>query len=520
MLWMMPLLSALEMAAVTGLSESSCRRRFTELHSRGLITGSRLGRTLNIQQRWWLTTIGVQVVADEFGFQIAWQVAEVGLKWLIRRLPMVESYYRVAPTLWAHPAVLPVNPIYSYHDPDFPPIAFPSDLRLVGFTWLRESAISAMAVYEGDAWVPFTWAGLTTTWHEMGRTTDLWLEALEVPVGSGNEVFDPAAWVVIAYDRLSASHVMEFWPFPGTMVATADGRMATSMKPGAFTVPLQDHSKPASLGRPERVKSWVENHPVMTALNGQPGFAVAMAVAEWYSITNEQLEQQVGESGGKLNAAVNLLIDAKVIVRIDGAFYLGDRGMLALAHMDRISAKTVHSTLDAFLHEDGRYREHHRNHDQAVITVVQKLTREHWEDMDVIGFAGWRGLRNYPGLTQIRPDALVCLVRENTMPSFFYLELELAAGNPAQVERRLAPYRLMQQNGAISPPLLMVCADAQVEKLYWRLGKGLPMLTTTLNDILSSASAGPDSAWRHDGKPVDLLYLELLRLLQERDAES
>ncbi len=58
-LWMMPLLSLPELAAVTGLTYNRCNRLAKILYRRGMVESVRLGMTLELQDRWYLTTGGV-----------------------------------------------------------------------------------------------------------------------------------------------------------------------------------------------------------------------------------------------------------------------------------------------------------------------------------------------------------------------------------------------------------------------------------------------------------------------------
>ena len=71
---------------------------------------------------------------------------------------------------------------------------------------------------------------------------------------------------------------------------------------------------------------------------------------------------------------------------------------------------------------------------------------------------------------------------------------------------------MLQQNEGDLIKLLMVCATREMERLFWAAGKGLMMLTTTVDELIASGAAGSPSRWRHFGRPVDLLFMEDLRL--------
>ena len=161
-LWMMPLLSLPELATVTGLTYNRCNRLMKDLYHQGRATSVRLGMTLELQNRWILTTSGVTFAMERLGYSLEWQVSEAGLKLLIRRLPTLETFYRLAPSIWGHDGVERIRPIYRTPDPDEDPLEFPVDLRLRRFQWQREADIHAICEYANEAWIPWTWVGPMT----------------------------------------------------------------------------------------------------------------------------------------------------------------------------------------------------------------------------------------------------------------------------------------------------------------------------------------------------------------------
>lgn len=520
-LLMMPLLSVAEMVPATGLADSRCRRILDSLHADGFVTSTRAGRLHNVQTRSWLTTQGVMLAVRELGVDIPWQASENHIKWLFWRLPMVEIIYRLAPTLLAHPGVIGCGPVYNSPDPDEAPIWFPQDLRLEKLIWRRDPNVHAIAVFKNGAWMPITYLGLTTTFHQMLDYMDAWMKFLETPAEPGCAPPEPAGWVCIGIDHLAAMHAAEVWANDrvwykdATLVATADGRVVNSMKPMPFGPPLREPRGPVNLGRPERVKRWVEQDPVMKALNGKRAFRVFMFVAEWYGASQAQVEREVRDSGGGINSIIANGCKANLFDRREDGLYLGDAGMLALAHMDRISHKTVRASFQSLLNEDGRHRSRLRRHDQTVIDIAHQLRHQVRPGVTLDVYNGFRRLQNHEGLTQINPDAAVILNWElGAMPPY-RLEAEFEADSLSAATDKLEPHRLLQQNEGDLVTLLMVCANQEMERLFWAAGKGLMMLTTTLEELIASGPAGSPSPWRHFGRPVDLLFMEELRLQQK-----
>ena len=414
-LLMMPLLSVAEMVPATRLADSRCRRILDDLHADGFVTSTRAGRLHNVQTRSWLTTQGVMLAVRELGVDIPWQASENHIKWLFRRLPMVEIIYRLLTTLWAHPGVMGCGPLYNSPDPDEPPIWFPQDLRLEELIWRRDPNVHAIAVFANGAWMPITGLGLTTTFRQMLDYMDAWIKFLETPAKPGCAPPEPAGWICIGIDHLTAMHAAEVWANDrvwhkdATLVVTAEGRLVNSMKPMPFGPPPREPRRPVNLGRPERVKRWVEQDPVMKALNGKRAFRVFMFVAEWYGASPAQVEREVRDSGGGVNSIIANGCKANLFDRREEGLYLGDAGMRALANMDRISHKTVQASFQSLLNEDGRHRSRLRRHDQTVIDIAHQLRNQARPGVTLDVYNGFRRLENHEGLTQINPDAAVIL---------------------------------------------------------------------------------------------------------------
>ena len=114
-LWFMPLLSVSEMTKITGLATYKCYRLLPMLVTADLVCSVRLGMLYPAQDRWLLTSRGIDHVRNTTGLQAPWAVREKNLQWLIWRLPHVEAAYRVMPGLWTHqgmtgPRTVPTNP--------------------------------------------------------------------------------------------------------------------------------------------------------------------------------------------------------------------------------------------------------------------------------------------------------------------------------------------------------------------------------------------------------------------------
>ena len=473
-LWMMPLQDAKEVAAATGLSADRTYRVLKNLWRHGRATQASLGRTAGVRQRWWLTTEGVNRVAEERGLPIPWQVTETGLSWLIRRLPMVEEFYALAPLLWGRPDVLTPATIYLSPDPNQAPVEFTDELKMLEFQWMHDGEIHAVARYENGAWVPMIWVG------SMVSGTVLRNKARNARKQLADGL-RPAGWVIVCDDVLAEKQASDNWTGHNALVLTAEGRVSRPMRPSEFSSSfLRETVVPANLGKPETITTWLRRDGAMLALNGPGTYTLFRFIAEWPAATPQQLERGFGES---YRAIVRRLRRAGLVVRLDGGYYLGRRGVLEVAHMDRVSWQSVHARFGALLKPDGDYRRNRQRHDRSLVDVALTLYGR-----ETVPYAGWRALRNIPDVTQVVPDAVVLLQRDDGSTWEMFVELEFSARTPEHVNGKLDPYRLAQQHSGDPVSCLWLLEDELVRQRYARLGEGLRISTLTLGQFLAGES--------------------------------
>ena len=517
-MFMMPFIAVVELAAVTDLQQNRVYRLLNDLADEGLVAKVRLGWLFNVQDRWFLTTSGVLWAIEHLGLELQWQVTENGVKWLLRRLAMVEVFYRLTCNLWRHDGVQMRDDVYRSPDPDLDPIPFSRENRMRQFVWFRSSLIHAIHISDIGAWVPFTWMGLTTTAHRMADTVAEWMDILNRPMGPGLAHPTPAGWVSVGLDRLSATLAASAWPWPIAMSLTADGRVLKEMEPGPFTGALKEPVKPLKLGHPERIVDWIDDRhkSKIWAIKNPLAFRVFLEIHQWFSISLEQLERKFPDSTTSLPRVLGDLVDAKLVVQLDGRYYPDLPGMTVLANMDRSSPRTVAATFRSLLNEDGLHRRRLERHDPAVIDVALKLESE-TDGLGALEVAnGWRYVIQVDPDIQINPDAMVYMGDpDHKVP--FYLETEFTADDRRKIRDKLRPHRRLLQRDGTLLPLVVVCANRKMEELFWEVGRGLLMFTTTLDELLTGTSFGPESVWRYFGRPLPLNHLEILRLRREID---
>ena len=480
-LWMMPLLSLPELATVTGLTYHRCNRLTKDLYHQGRVTSVRLGMTLGLQRRWFLTTGGIRYAMQELGYAPEWQVSEAGLKLLIQRLPTLEAFYPRAPRLWSLSGIESIHPIHWSPDPDEYPIEFPAGLRLTRFQWQRDPDVHAITEYENGAWVPWATFGPMTKVaqirEKLGRglaTVDSRSRTRETPAAAG--------WVVLGADRLAASYAATVFSRGAALVMSVEGGTQWRMRPREFTLPACfENGRTNDLGVPERIPAWVKKDPVVSALNGAVPCALFRFICQWCGVRVGQLHKRFTHSHGEINAALRSLVRGGVIVRLDGAYYPTRDGMLAAARMDRVSHQSIYGYFDVYLKADGNYRRARQKHDQAVIDYVLKWSSDHGEV-----FHGRRFVVPVINRTQLAPDAIAVGGRHDGSTGMWFVEVELSAKAPSSVRDKLRPYREYQQYFGQSVDLMVVVGTEGAEKVFLEQGRGLNITTITLDRFLKS----------------------------------
>ena len=270
-LWVMPLLSIKEMAAVIALSEHRCwllldqlmeekQVRRAALNRRAALGGRRVAR-----YRYWLSTRAVREMARAKRGPLPWQVTASGLRWLVRRLPMVEAFYALAPGLWSHPGMDIARPVVAEPGPFEELIRIDPDHKSVTFRWVRRGQIHAIVQYQHGIWVCMVWVGSMVTEHKLK-------ERGAQAVAELGDKCQPAGWVIVGHDRLVAWQGGKFWPAENVMAVDVNGRVERRMRPGDFDYAPDEPAVAARLGDPDKLVGWLDkkckdHNKAMVALN-------------------------------------------------------------------------------------------------------------------------------------------------------------------------------------------------------------------------------------------------------------
>lgn len=490
-LWMMPLLSLPELEAATGLTYDRCNRLTKLLYRQGKVDHVRLGMTLEVQDRYFLTTSGVRYALDEeVQFTLEWQVTQRGLQLLIGRLPTLEAFYRLAPRIWGHPGVERIAPIRVSPDPDVDELEFPPDLPLKRFQWQLDSNVHAISEYANGAWLPWVWVGPMTKWPTL-RERRVNVEVTLARRSSNFRPKVPAGWIIVGSDAFAAVGAETLWRNEDALVITVDGPTRSSLRPREFDPPSYEYPKPPDrLGLPEAVPEWFQTDSALRALNGKLTFGLFAFIAQWPGLRLKHIHRRFSHSHGDINAALKKITNVGLIVALDGAYYLTRDGMLAAARMDRVSHQSIYASFDVYLRPGGNYRRNHQRHDQAVADVVLACERA--------GHSVCHGRRDVIAVSdkaQVAADAVLVMLRRDGRLRIGHIEVELSAKAPSSARKKLRHYRMFQQSFGYSLNLLMIVGSEAAEEAFLREGRGLAMMVTTLERLLASGP-GAKGVWK------------------------
>ena len=445
---------------------------------------------------------GDQAVASEGADHehLPWTATSRGIELSLRRLAMLEPFYRLAPDLIRSGRVsLPAGDTTAARMTDF------RLLRYGGF-------YHAVARYGEDIWTPFTYAGIHATERVLRRKeqhrfwgVDCYSSEEDRYLRISNRTFyedpdqevEPSAQVVVAVDAwardLARNTLTRTTP---TIFCTPDGRCtpAVELRPSRDLV--SDPSGHPSVGRPEAVNVHLRRNPDVAAIDGRLAHRLFLAVCQFPAMRASWLAEVVRSSPREVSRHLRRFVDTGLVAVFNRRHYLSELGMRRAANMSRVLPAIIRSRHGAYL--DRWYREHEERHNDGVNRLVVRFARE---GVEVV--AGWRGEINVLNLTQVRPDLLVQVSAGALGPGTHCIEFERRAVLPHLVEHKLGPYRRMAASGR-PLPMLMVCETAQGRQNFRSAAGTLPMLTTTLEQALAGPVTGSVTVWSRDGVPAAL----------------
>ena len=559
----MPLASAANLAAVTGLDEERVRRILNRLRSGGWVSSVMRGMTERRQHRWYLTSQAVALLyvtdhqhpspreearatglaafhpqgelPQEYLERFAldhdhlvhlenqgdspfvasehadasdgpdhehppWTATSRGVAMSLRRLAMLEPIYRLAPNLLKSGRVtLPAGEGVSTRE-----------TRMTDFRLLRHGGFyHAVARYGPDLWTPFTYAGMHATERVLRRKEQhrFW----GVDCYSSEE----GRYLRIGNRTFYEDPDQEVEP-SGLVVVSVDAwtrelarNTLSGNTPTIFCTP-DGNCTPAVELRPSR--------DLVSDPSGHPSVGRPESAGLWLR-QNPDMAAIDGGLAHRLFLAVcqfpamrtswlQEVVGGNISEVSRHLRGFVDTGLVAvfdgrhyLSELGMRRAANMSRVLpDIIRRRHAAYLEPpYREHELLHNDGVNRLVVRFARE-GVAVVAGWRGEVNVPSLTQVRPDLLVQVGAGTLGAGTHCIEFERYSPVPSQVEHKLGPYRRMAASGR-PLPLLVVCETARGLYNFRAAAGTLPMLTATLERALAGPVTGAVTIWSRDGLP-------------------
>ena len=504
-LWQAPFSSPNDLSGWGHLTLSQCQKGLRELRRDGLAMQFTLGMGERAKARWCLTEEGIMHCQSMLHDDPSWTVTENGLRNLSGRLPMVERVYDLLPEAMDVAGDQPCGKDGG---------AEKQQHRVTRVRWLVGTGVQAVAEYDGLWTVAFLWAGRWNSAGDLAGKLGNRFDGLEPVAPAGwweddgePEAFpwEPSLWCVIAEDAWAADIACRELSDIGTdparirvVAPSVETHLPASIPRAVGDV--EEREGIAKLGRPARIRSWLEN-PQYQAMNVSLPYRILGTIESWPACRLSHISRLCRETNSKVKPALEeVLMETGLVVEFDGHHYLTDAGLLWASRRDRVHISTVRARFATFCTEDSHNRKRLVRHDSGLANLASRLSHQR-----VPVVPGWRAITDFPGLTQLAPDAVVRMHSADHGDEWYHLEYERAAQSRRAVERKLSPYlTLAESHSTERTPLLVVCQRPESEALFWSVGNHLPLYTTHYREATRGALVGEETVWRRNGHPASL----------------
>ena len=481
---------------LTGLLQS--------LHGNGYVARLAVGRRFQAQTRYHILRKGLNTLIRELNTPISWQDTAPGLEAIFRFLPIVETLNRLVPRLWTIGAIQDLPLVLPSHCmPDATILRFDHTTKPARFQWLQSTqkgVLTAAALYRNDdgaeLLLPFIWQGLQ---HRDGHVAANFADVREDLPGDSDFWYGtdrrPVGVVIVVPDHLGAMRLIDVLDraVPAAVIDQTGvvlQRLIPALPQGNMSLPAPTNPRVGNLANlgytltanpalstvtdvlTDRVLRWIELFPACNL----SGIAIALG----------HNRQQVGKCLASLTRAG--LIEAKA-----GRYELTDPGANFAARQDRVSPGTVKGRYNT-----GREKPRHK------VGLARLAVRFREKKLHVA--PGWRRLMNLQGETQIQPDLWLLIPGDQGTYVWHTVEFERSATGEAEINKKLAPYQIFADE-VFPLPMLMICESPDAAERFLRIGDDLPMLVSTLDEVLHGDFQGAASVWRYGKSNVDISSL-------------
>ena len=479
------------------------------------VAGREMGVTRPIQRRYVLSRQGVMHVTRPFqhkgliraALPLTWQMTEEGVTRMQMWLPMIESLYEILPTFWTGGMAEPFRWQSMYPDPSCSSHVWLGVPTLTEVRWLPRGRLHTVATWRFEDSprrprsysIPFFWAGLLPQEDYQSRSLRLGSEFIRSP----RYPKDPIWWDI--EPPVAAIGLDEFAAFRSRTAYGDDVQVGSVDTAGALVWSAEASHNEWTLGeKPPQARSI--GHPEAAAIGEGPDLVnlggvregrIFCFLSDFRAATRANLVKAFRMSGDSATTALNRLEDRGLVTSVERNFYVTQRGLQLLASRDRVDASRLVEV--THLDPEGEAAIRERRHDSAVAAVAAELK---WAGIPVV--AGWRWVVSWRD-GQLVPDLWVQVpVPGREEGVWMAVEVEFSAKTEKRIEAKYRSYRLAPVRLNRMFPILVITGEALPAKRFDDQARDLPVLTTTLKEILTGVWEGPESVWRRKGRPVGL----------------
>ena len=511
-----PWASAADIARRLGLWDPDVYEACHPLEKDKLIAGRKIVVTRPIQRRYVLSRQGVMHVTRPFqhkgliraALPLTWQMTEEGVTRMQMWLPMIESLYEILPTFWTSGLARPFQWQSMHPDPSCSSHVWLGVPTLTEVRWLPRGRLHAAATWRFERHdrrrprlysIPFFWAGLLPQEDYRARSLRLGSEFIRSP----RYPKDPIWWDI--EPPVAAIGLDEFAAFRSRTAYGDDVQVGSVDTAGALVWSAEASHNEWTLGeKPPQARSI--GHPEAAAIGEGPDLVnfggigedrIFCFLSDFRAATRANLVKAFRMSGSSATTALNRLKDRGLVTSVGRNFYITQRGLQLLASRDRVDASRLVEV--THLDPEGEAATRERRHDSAVAAVAAEL-----KGAGIPVVAGWRWMVSWSD-GQLVPDLWVQVPvpgREEGM--WVAAEVEFSAKTEKRIEEKYRSYRLAPVRLNRMFPILVITGEELPAKRFDDQAGDLPVLTTTLKEILTGVWEGPESVWRRRGHPVGL----------------
>ena len=302
----------------------------------------------------------------------------------------------------------------------------------------------------------------------------------------------PSGYVVVCNDPLSLIQARRVIPRQWDsflFVAGVDAKVhvrlggVTPTRDAAYD---HDSDTLPAVGYPERAIDAAEG---MQVLSGTVRTEILELVEEWQALRASDVARLCGDSRSRVRRILNELEAAELMARVEQCYYLGPAGFRYAGRRDRVSPSVARARLASYLAPTQARHRHQLRHNRMVNAAMEAMRRGGW-----VLFGGWRMVVDVDGRAQIAPDALGLFGGR-----LFFIEVERTATTPAQVLRKLAPYRAAA-DAKLGITVAFIVETQRAKQLFLELGRGMALFVSTLEDVLEGPVPGKDAVFRQAEK--------------------